>query len=308
MSERIRQSARARNLEELDELMGLLFSEESRREGLAFEPRPRDTIIASYAKCGTTWLQQIAHGLRSHGSMDFEDVTDVTPWIEIAYDMGWDLNAPHPHEPRVFKSHLAWHEVPKNARYICSFRHPRDAFLSFYRFFEGYFFEPGAITVSSLFRWRWPRDRLAERGYWYHLGSWWEQRHSKDVLLLCYEDMKTDLPGTVRRVARFLRIDLDDELLGVVVRQSSREFMLAHKDRFNEVPFRRHAERLGALPFDSDAHKVTPGTSDDPRYHLPPELDHELDEIWQQHITARFGLDNYEALRAELQAWNGAAA
>lgn len=83
-------SARATSLAELDELGPRLFSAESRRRGLAFQPRPTDVIISPYAKCGTTWLQQIAHGLRTRGSMDFEEISVVVPWLEVAHRHQFD--------------------------------------------------------------------------------------------------------------------------------------------------------------------------------------------------------------------------
>ncbi len=288
---------RARNLEELGRLLPRLFTSESSSRGLAFEPRPTDIIISPYAKCGTTWLQQIAHGLRSGGSMDFEEITVVTPWLEIAWDMGWDLTSQQVAEPRVFKSHVSWHHVPKGARYICSFRDPADAFMSFYRFFEGFMFEPGAIGVEDFFRWRFPREQMGEKGYWFHLLSWWEQRDNPDVLLLCYEDMKEDLPGTVHQVAAFMGIELDDDLLDLVVLQSSRAFMLEHAHQFDEAPFRRHAERLGVFPFDVEAAKVTAGASSAPRYRLSEAIEDELAAIWRERVGAVTGLDRYNTFR-----------
>jgi hypothetical protein len=79
MSIQAPQNSRATNLNELDSALSKLFSEESERRGLAFQPRPSDIFISPYAKCGTTWLQQIVHGLRTRGSMDFEEITSVTP-------------------------------------------------------------------------------------------------------------------------------------------------------------------------------------------------------------------------------------
>lgn len=184
---------RATSVEELDAVFEKYFDPVSYVLGLAFKPKPSDIIISPYAKCGTTWLQQIAHGLRTGGSMDFDEITAVTPWIEVADDVGWNLDAPQAAKPRLYKSRLSWHDVPKGGRYIYSIRHYDDAIVSFYRMLEGWYFEPGSISLESLVSWRWPRDKVDSQGYWYHLNSWWEQRHNKDVLLLCYEDMKTDL-------------------------------------------------------------------------------------------------------------------
>jgi hypothetical protein len=52
--------------------------------GLGFVARPSDVIIASYAKCVTTWLQQMVHSLRTGGDLDFDDISRVVPWIETA--------------------------------------------------------------------------------------------------------------------------------------------------------------------------------------------------------------------------------
>ena len=289
---------RATNTEELQSILDRMFDDAARQRGLAFRPGPGDVIISPYAKCGTTWLQQIAHGLRTRGDMNFDEITAVTPWIDVASSMGWDLGATQVAEPRLFKSHLSYYDIPKGGRYIVSFRNPDDAFVSLYRFFEGWLFEPGTISLESLFHWRWPRDKADSQGYCYHLRSWWEQRHSEDVLLLCYEDMKADLPGTVRRVANFMGIPPEDELLDIVVRQATREFMLAHREHFDDHLMRALAEQRAGLPLAvNNWSKVTPGASDGARYVLSPAVKETLDDIWREQITARFGLETYEDLR-----------
>lgn len=211
--------------------------------------------------------------------------------------MGWDLHAEQVSEPRLFKSHVSWHDVPKGSRYICSFRDPADVCVSFYRFFEGFAFEAGAFGIEDFTRWRWPRGEMGEQGYWFHLLSWWSQRSNPDVLLLCYEDMKEDLPGTVRRIAAFMDIDVDASLLEIVVHQSSRAFMLEHARQFDASPLRRRAERLGLLPYDVDAMKVTPGARDASRHRLPDDLERELAEIWREQVHTVTGLASYAALR-----------
>src|SRR6478609_1015793 len=171
---------RATSVAELRERMARLVSPEGLAAGLAFTLRPTDVVIAPFAKCGTTWLQQMVHSLRTGGDLDFDDVSRVVPWIETAHDLGLDLDAPQRAEPRAFKSHLAADLVPKGGRYIVAARDPRDVLVSGYRFFEGWFFEPGSIDVESLGRVRF----LEERGYYVHLASWWERRDDPDVLFL----------------------------------------------------------------------------------------------------------------------------
>lgn len=293
--------SRATTLKELEVVLDKFFDETKTPLGLAFKPHPSDIIITPYAKCGTTLLQQITHGLRTRGSMDFDEIEAVVPWLEIAFDMGWNLEAPQVANPRLYKSHVSWHDIPKGCRYICSFRHPYTAIVSFYRFFEGWLFEPETISLEDLTRWRWPRDRADRQGYWYHLTSWWEQRYKQNVLLLCYEDILADPSRTIQKIARFMEIELDDSLLEIVLRQSSREFMLAHKHQFDEHHLRDIGGKRAGLPPPIDSGKVTSGASDDSRYKLPLHIKQELDEIWQEQVKPKFGIENYEELRQALQ-------
>src|SRR4051812_45596068 len=92
---------RATTLAELQVKMDRLVSKAGFAVGLGFVPRPSDVIIASYAKCGTTWLQQMVHSLRTSGDLDFDDISRVVPWIETAADLGLDLDGPQRSEPRL---------------------------------------------------------------------------------------------------------------------------------------------------------------------------------------------------------------
>jgi len=291
--------ARPTTIAELKAADDKFITDEGLQRGLAFKPRPTDILISPYSKSGTTWLQHIAHGLRTRGSMDFDEITVVTPWIELAHNIGWDLEAPQVAEPRVYKSHLNWYDIPKGGRYICSIRNPYHMMVSLYRFFEGWWIEPGSISLETLVRER-QTVNYRERGYWHHLVSWWEQRDNPDVLLLCYEDMQADLPGTVRTVARFMNIELDDQLFEIVVRQSSKEFMLAHKTHFDEHPVRFYSEKFCGLPPNGDSSKVTEGTPNLAHYQLSPAVKGDLDVIWREMIEARFGFNDYAALRAAI--------
>jgi hypothetical protein len=298
---------RPTTLEQLGDVLGRVFTREGREIGKRFRPRPSDVIISPFAKCGTTWTQHVVHGLRTGGDLGFEEISDVVPWIEMASDLGVDLDAPQVASPRAFKSHLSYYDVPKGARYVCPLRDPRDALVSVYRFFEGWLLEPGSVDLDAFVRWRCPPGEMANFGYWHHLVSWWQRRHDPDVLLLCYEDMLLDLPSSVRAIAHFIGIDASAELVETVVRQSSREIMLAHRQRFDERRTRRLAHERAGIPLDGDSDKVTPGTSDADRYRPSPELLAELDEFWRSIVQAQTGLGSYAELRRELRAPGHAA-
>lgn len=50
---------------------------ESRTTGLAFQPSKQDVFIATYPKCGTTWVSFMLHLLRSDCDTDFDEITEV---------------------------------------------------------------------------------------------------------------------------------------------------------------------------------------------------------------------------------------
>lgn len=288
--------ARATNLEELGAIFGRMFDEEGTAQALTVNLRPTDVVITPFAKCGTTWLQQIVHCLRSRGDMDFDDISRVVPWIETSVALGIDLDAEQKAEPRSFKSHLDWHKVPKGARYIDAVRDPKDAVYSFYKFVEGWFVEPGTMTLDELAR----GFFMASGNYWTHLLSWWEVRDRPDVLLLAFEHMKDDLPGTIRRVADFIDIELDDELRALAEEHASFAFMATHKDRFDDLMMRERSEQVAGIPPGSDSAKVRKGAVGEHKQQLSPEVSAELDAVWQKEITPVTGHADYASLIADL--------
>jgi hypothetical protein len=296
---------RARSMAEMGKIQSRLAAPEEFAGGIKdFRPRPTDIIISPFGKCGTTWLQQTFHTLRTRGDMDFDDISRVVPWIETSRVLGLDLEAPQRAEPRGFKSHLSYDVMPKGARYVVSLRDPRDALVSMYRFAEGWFFEPGNIAISD-FAQTWLLDRGDRADYWRHLTTWWEQRDNPDVMLLSYEHMTADPVGAVRRLAAFCDIPLDDDLLALTLERSSLAFMLAHKDRFDDGMMRKLSEERCNLPPDSDSAKVRKGGVGGHRAELPAVVVAGLDDIWTKRVTATLGFADYAALEADLRARNG---
>jgi aryl sulfotransferase len=286
------QPARATSVETLGAKFAMTFSEETLQHGLALKLRPSDVVITPFGKSGTTWLQQIVHCLRTAGDMDFDDISRVVPWIETSGALGINLDAEQKANPRAFKSHLAWGEVPQGGRYIVAIRDPKDALYSLYRFIEGWFFEAGSISLDDFAR----EFFIKDRGYWKHLGSWWPRRDDDDVLLMAFEHMKLDLSGTIERVADFIGIKLDDELKRITEQQASLKFMQEHSNRFDDRLMREMSERVASLPAGSDSAKVRVGSVGEHVQHLSDDISAEVDAIWQQEISARFGFPDYQAL------------
>lgn len=297
--------ARASTLEELGAIQGKVHLAEEAGRWTGFRPRPTDVIISPFAKCGTTWLQQIFHTLRTRGDEDYDDVSRVVPWIETAAMLGVDLDAEQKANPRGFKSHLGWDAVPKGCRYIVALRDPLDVVVSMYRFMEGWYIEPRTIPLDQFARAAFLPGQRADRrrgNYWQHLMSWWSARHEKDVLLLSYEGMHRDPASTIRRVAAHSGIELDDDLLELSLARSSLEYMLAHKDRFDDLMMRELTHQRGGLPLDVDAAKVRLGKVGSHRDELSDELIADVNVVWTQRVTPKLGFPDYPALERALAA------
>jgi len=298
-------SGRATTLEALGSLLQSMTTAEGVARGLGLKLRATDIVITPFGKSGTTWLQQMAHTLRTRGDMDFDDISRVCPWIETSTDLGIDLDLEQKARPRVFKSHLDADSVPKGGRYINACRNPGDAAYSMYRFMEGWFLEPGTVSLDDFVRGTFIARGLSPGAggadYWTHLLSWWARRKDPDVLFMAYEHMKEDLPGTIGRVAAFMGIRLDDELLAITEEHASLEFMQRHQDRFDDRIFRDRSVALAGLPVDSEASKVRTGQVGEARLQLGPEVVAELDAVWRQRITPVLGFASYADMIATLR-------
>ncbi len=294
-------SGRATDMESFREVMEGFITKEGVAAGLALQLRPTDVVVTPFGKSGTTWLQQMAHCLRTRGDMDFDDISRVTPWIETSTDLGLDLTAEQKAHPRVFKSHLDADAIPKGGHYLNSSRDPQDVLYSMFKFMEGWFIEPGTMTPDNFARGSFLNPDSGRDGYWKHLKSWWARRNDPDVLFMAYEHMKEDLAGTIHRVAAFMDIELDDDLLAITQEHASLPFMQKHKDKFDDKLMRERAASICGVPVDSDSSKVRTGKTGDSRQKFSDDVVEELDAIWQREITADLGFPDYASMIATLK-------
>jgi hypothetical protein len=229
--------------------------------------------------------------------MDFDDISRVVPWIETAKIVGVDLEAPQRAEPRGFKSHLPYDAIPKGAKYVVSVRDPKDALVSMMKFMEGWFLEPGAVSVEDFAASWMERD-----DYWKHLLSWWAVRGEPTVLVFSYEGMTADPAGHIRRLAAFCGLPLDDARLALTLERSSLAYMLAHKDRFDDLLMREVSEARCNLPPGSDSAKVRKGGVGGHRGELPATVAAALDARWAELVAPVTGFADYAALEAAVRA------
>ncbi len=258
--------------------------------------QPTDVYISTYSKSGTTWMQQIVHQLRSGGDTSFEEISCVVPWLESAMDMGIDPSADQPYPFRAFKCHLLYSDLPKGARYVTVFRDPLKVLSSFYRFFEGWWFEPGSITIDEFANGLFMQGSASGR-HWDHLVDWWQKVETSDTLVLCYEDMVQEPDQSVEVVADFLQLSLSEEEMQTAKSNASRKYMLDNGRQFDEHVLRDKRDHVWGLPSGGSSGKVAEKTGS---LTLSRETIEQLDEIWCATVERALGFKNYDELRCAL--------
>lgn len=289
---------RATSIAEFNDKMRGFISPEGFANAEAFTPRADDIIVSTYAKAGTTWMQQIVHGLRTGGDMDFGEITDVVPWIELAHDVGWDIMGEQKANPRAYKTHFEYDGVPKGARYIWVVRSPKDTAVSFYNFMNGWILERDRIPIDEFVQ-DFFLERPSPRGYWSHLVGWYNASKTDDVLALTFEDMKEDLPGAVKRVAGFMGIT-DAAAIDVATKQAHFSFMKANERQFDDHPLAQARCAALKLPAGAGSSKVKSGTVGGHKNTLSDETVSMLDAKWAEIVEPQLGFADYGALRKAL--------
>ena len=206
-----------------------------------FTPGPNDVLVCSYFKSGTNWTMQIAAQIAYRGAGDFDHIHDVVPWLELPDKMPFAVSIKNervqhaaPTDLRVIKTHMPASKLhlTEQAKYIWVVRDPKDVFVSGYRFIHSVLLGPLMPSVDH-----WLDNFVSEESYWgswaAHLDGGWRQRDQQNVLFLTYEDMRTDLPGTVRKIAELMAVDLTEAEFERVVERSSYPYMKAHSRQFD---------------------------------------------------------------------------
>jgi aryl sulfotransferase len=210
-----------------------------------FAFRDDDVVIATYAKAGTTWMQQIAGQLIFGGDPEVA-VAELSPWLDLRVPpKEVKLAAVEAQTHRRFlKTHLpvdALRFSPR-ARYIYIARDGRDVLWSMYNhhasanqtWYDAVNDTPGRVgppieRPPEDIRKYW-RDWLERDGhpfwpFWENVRSWWEIRRLPNVLLVHFSELKRDLPGQIRRIAEFLQIPVDASRWDAIVEHCSFDWM-----------------------------------------------------------------------------------
>ena len=229
----------AQALNSAERLRDLSSRTEDGDGGNAFQRRDGDVWVVSYVKSGTTWTIGILAALWDHPAAEYAgNLQKVTrtfcPQPELP-DLGWgddgfghsidELNAwPASSGRRCFKSHWPsrdFHRVDAESssgdgtatgksKFIYVMRNALDQITSHWNQVYGMGFHYG--TEDLTFEGGWDgfvEDWLSgdvENGKWFdHVASWYARsRDDPDVLLVRFEELKSNPSDVIRRIADFV--------------------------------------------------------------------------------------------------------
>jgi aryl sulfotransferase len=211
----------------------------------AFRFRDDDIIVATYAKAGTTWTQQIVGQLVFLGEEDVA-VGDLSPWLDLRVPPAAEKLASLEAQTnrRVVKTHLPLDALvfsPK-AKYLYIGRDGRDVLFSFHHhhahgnalWYELLNDTPGRVgppmpppepDVRRYFRAWLDKDGYPLWSLWENVATWWEARNLPNVKLVHFNNLKADLGAEMREIAAFLEIDPPAERWPAIVEHCSFDYM-----------------------------------------------------------------------------------
>ena len=261
-----------------------------------FKFRNDDVIIASYAKAGTTWMQQIVAQLLFNGLEEVE-VAQMSPWLDLRVppkDVKLAEVEAQTHR-RFLKTHLPVDALvfSEQAKYIYIGRDGRDIVWSLYNhhananqvWYELLNETPGRVgppigkppeSIRQYFH-----DWLYKDGYpfwslWENVRSWWKIQHLPNVLLVHYAKLKQDLAGQMRRIAEFLAIPIDEMKCDAILEHCSFDYMKQHATK--SVP-------LGGAVWDGGAQTfIYKGTNGRWRDELTAEESQRYEQIAKKQL------------------------
>ena len=210
-----------------------------------FSFRDDDIVIATYAKAGTTWMQQIVAQLLFNGDPDLE-VAEMSPWLDLRVppkEVKLPLVEAQTHR-RFVKTHLPVDALrfSPQAKYIYIARDGRDVVWSMHNhhananqsWYAALNDTPGRIgppigPPAADIRRYW-RDWMQLDGhpfwpFWENVRGWWETRRLPNVKLIHFTLLQRDMPAQIRRIASFLEVPIDESRWGAILEHCSFEWM-----------------------------------------------------------------------------------
>jgi len=196
--------------------------------------RADDIYINSYPKSGTTMIQMILYQLTTDGSMDFDHLDDVSPWIRNEAFENQEVKELK--SPRLLKSHDDYDKFDhlSEGRFIYVYRNPMDVALSNYH--QGMDYGNHNMELDEYIKDF--VDPTKKNWFSFH-KEWLLNKKNVPILYLQYEEILNDFDNALSRIIKFCEINPNKVNYKRVKERSSFNFMKQHEDKFGVKPNER---------------------------------------------------------------------
>jgi hypothetical protein len=195
---------------------------------------PRDTILASYPRSGSTWLRFMLAEALTGQSVEWDDVNRTIPYA------GDHRAAPRllPEGGRLIKTHDP--DAGPCRRAALLVRDPRDVVVSEYRWWVrgGYDRDLGTFLRSFL------SGEISIFGFWGDNTRYWLDSSLAgrgDLHVARFEDLRADPDGTLRAMLEFFRVDVAGSAVAAAVAANTIERSREKEERASTTDVRQHA-------------------------------------------------------------------
>ncbi|XP_063417921.1 sulfotransferase 1E1-like isoform X2 [Mytilus trossulus] len=175
-----------------------------------------DVIICAFTKSGTHWLWEITSMLRNekadyHGKEKTSAMLEFIP-AEVLRSLP---------KPRIYNTHFTPQCLPKQVfdkrcKILFLQRNPKDVLVSLLSFLKGHTF------IDSTIQWEEFISKYMELevessllNWFYYTRQWFEflKEGHDNIYCLSYEDMKEDSVGEITKLAKFLEVEANNDLV-----------------------------------------------------------------------------------------------
>jgi len=213
-----------------------------------FRFRDDDVIVATYGKSGTTWTQQIIGQILLGPDPELA-VSELSPWVDLRVpprEVKLPVLEAQTHR-RFVKTHLPVDALrfSEKVKYLFIGRDGRDVVWSLYNHHanaNGLWYqalndtpgrvgppiEPPPADICLYFSEWLERDGFPFWSFWENIRSWWAVRDLPNVKLVHFADLKRDMGGQMREIARFLGAEVAPDNWDEIERYCSFDWMKAN--------------------------------------------------------------------------------
>lgn len=216
-----------------------------------FRFRDDDIIIATYAKSGTTWMQQIISQLLFDGEEGLP-VAEMSHWVDLRVppkEVKLPMIEDQTHR-RFLKTHLPVDALvfSEKVKYIYIGRDGRDVVWSLHNhhingnetWYDALNNTPGRVgpplepplgEPPAYFESWLDNDGAPFWSFWENVRSWWAVRDLPNVKFVHFADLKADMEGQIRGIAEFIDVPISKNKMDDLLSHCSFDYMKSNAEQ-----------------------------------------------------------------------------